>query len=160
MGTEYHIDKSNGSVVLSIGFKQEDIPEFDYSLDLENQTAYVSGYYGSEKDIVIPEKILGFDVVGLSEKFDVYGIDVADVNSITVPGGIKQIPSMYFIRITGLKKIILNDGIEEIGDHALGYVETETGFEPIDGFTIFGYAGTVAETYANENGFDFVDLGA
>ena len=109
---------------------------------------------------MIPEKIIGLEVVGLDEVFNTYLMDAQDVNSITVPGVIKSIPDRYFTRMTGLKKIILNDGVEEIGDYALGYVETDEGFEPIDGFTIYGFSGTAAETYANANGFNFVDLSA
>lgn len=59
----------------------------------------------------------------------------------------------------GAKSVTLGKNIQSIGDHAFGYSETDSGFEPIDGFTIYGYAGTAAETYANKNGFDFVDLG-
>ncbi len=181
VGSEYHIDKTNGSVVLNISCSFDEPLEFDFYPDLENQTAEVVSYMGTEKDIVIPEKIYGLDVVGLGEKFYTYEIDPADINSITVPSTIKSIPNNCFDTFSGITKVILNDGVEEIGneaffnckklteislpdsiksigDHALGYYETNSGYAPIEGFTIYGYSGTAAETYANANGFSFVDL--
>ncbi len=203
VGSEYHIDKTNGSVILDVEFSDDEPLEFDGSANLENRTIEVSGYIGTDKDIVIPEKILGFDVVALVGEFDTYAIDPAEVNSVTVPGVIKAIPSNYFTKLSGLTKITLNEGVEEIGnsafencnqlteanlpdsirtigekafyncgaksvtlgkniqtigDYALGYHETDSGVAPIDGFTIYGYAGTAAETYANANGFNFVDV--
>lgn len=202
VGSEYQVEKTNGSVIFDIEFSDEPC-EFDFYPDLENRTVRVSGYFGTDKDIVIPEEILGLDVIGFDEMFFMHGMAPADVNSITVPGVIKNIPYRCFTQISGLKKIILNDGVEEIGDrafenckqlteidlplsirtignnafyncgaksvtlskniqsigeYAFGYIETDSGIAPIDGFTIYGYSGTAAETYANANGFDFVDL--
>ncbi len=158
VGSEYHIDKTNGSVVLDIRCSFDEPFEFEFYPDLENRTAEVMSYMGTDKDIVIPEKIYGFDVVGLGEKFYTYEIAPADVNSITVPNTIKSIPHNCFDSFSNLSKVILGESIEEIGDYAFGYCKTDSGITPIDGFTIYGYAGTAAETYANANGFDFVDL--
>ncbi len=203
VGSEYHIDKTNGSVILDVEFSDVEPLDFDGYACFENRTIEISGYIGTDKDIVIPEKILGFDVVGLVEEFDTYAMDPADVNSVTVPGVIKAIPSNCFTRLSGLKKIILNEGVEKIGnsafenckqlteinlpdsvqtigekafyncgansvtlgkniqtigDFALGFEETDAGITTVEDFTVYGYAGTVAETYANENGFSFVDL--
>ncbi len=158
VGSEYHIDKTNGSVVLGIRCSDEEYLEFDFYPDLVNRTAEVRSYMGTDKDIVIPEKIYGLDVVGLGEKFYTYEIAPADVNSITVPSTIKSIPHNCFDSFSNLSKVILGESIEEIGDHAFGYRATGSGIAPIEGFTIYGYAGTAAETYANANGFCFVDL--
>ncbi|MBR2715934.1 MAG: leucine-rich repeat protein [Ruminococcus sp.] len=202
VGSQYHADRTNGSVIFGVVFADEPC-EFDVYADLENRTAKISGYLGTDKDIVIPERILGLDVIGFDEMFFLHGMDPADVNSITVPGVIKSIPRRCFTQISGLKKIVLNNGVEEIcdrafenckqlteitlplsvstignnafyncgaksvtlgkniqsiGDHALGYIEIDSEVSPIDGFTIYGYSGTAAETYANANGFNFVDL--
>lgn len=105
-----------------------------------------------------PEQICGVDVVGLCEKFYTLGIDSTDVNSITIPSTIKSIPNNCFDNFSNLSKVILDDSIEKIGEHAFGYYKTNSGFAPIEDFTIYGYAGTAAETYANANGFNFVDL--
>ncbi len=201
VGSEYYIDKTNGCVILNIKCTNDE--PYDFIPNFENRTVEVTGYKGTDKDIVIPEKIYDWDVVGLGERFDVYEMSSGDVNSVTVPGSIKSIPNNCFDVFSGLTKVILNDGVEEIGnsafenckqlteinlplsiriigekafyncgaksvtlskniqsigDHALGYSETDSGITPIEGFTIYGYSGTVAETYANANGFSFVDL--
>lgn len=158
VGSEYHIDKTNGSVILDVEFPEDEYPEFDGFISFENRTIEISGYMGTDKDIVIPEKILGLNVVGLIGEFYTYAMDPADVNSITVPGTIKSIPDNCFDSFSNLSKVILSESIEEIGDHALGYHKTDAGFAKIDGFTIYGYSGTAAEAYANANGFSFVDL--
>ena len=158
VGSEYHIDKTNGSVILDVEFPEDEYPEFDGFVSFENRTIEISGYMGTDKDIVIPEKILGLDVVGLIGEFYTYAMDPADVNSISVPGTIKSIPDNCFDGFSNLSKVILSESIEEIGDHALGYHKTDSGYAKIDGFTIYGYSGTAAEAYANANGFSFVDL--
>ncbi len=156
--SEYHIDKTNGSVVLNIRCADEEYFEFYFHPDLANQTTELIAYIGTDKDIVIPEKLYGLDVVSLSENFRTYEIDSAEVNSITIPNTIKSIPSNCFDSFSNLSKVILGDSIEEIGEHAFGYYKTGSGYAPIEGFTIYGYAGTAAETYSNTNGFNFVDL--
>ena len=179
VNSEYHIDKTKGSVILNIKCTNDE--PFECVPNLENKTVEATGYIGTDKDIVIPEKIYGMDVVGFGGYFDVYEMSSGDVNSITIPGVIKSIPEYCFTRFSGLTKATLNEGIEEIGDqafynceklteitipksvksignHALGYYETESGIVPMEGFTIYGYAGTVAETYANANGINFVDI--
>ncbi len=181
VGSEYHIDKTNGPVVLNVRYSFDESCVFDGNPNLENKTVKVTGYRGTDKDIVIPEKIYDLDVVGLGDCFDSYEISLGEVNSITIPGVIKSIPDYCFNFFSGLTKVTLNDGVEiigdeaffnceklteisipksvkSIGDHALGYYETDSGIAQVEGFTIYGYAGTAAETYANANGFNFVDL--
>lgn len=158
VNSEYHIDKTNGSVDLNIRCSNNGPVEFFFIPNLANQTTELREYMGTDKDIVIPEKLYGLEVVGLYENFCAYRIDSADINSITIPNTIKSIPNNCFDDFSGLTKVILGNGIEKIGDHAFGYYKTNSGFAPIEGFTIYGYAGTAAEAYANANGFNFVDL--
>lgn len=202
-GLEYHIDKSNGPALLDIEFSFYESYDFSAFHNVENQTVEITGYEGTDKDIVIPEKVYGFDVVGLRGGFETYGMNNADINSVTLPGVVKSIPDECFSEFSGLTKITLESGVEEIGnsafenceqlseinladsiktigekaffncgaksvtlgknieaigDYAFGYSATETGGAAIEGFTIYGYSGTAAETYAKANGFNFVDL--
>ncbi len=114
VGSEYHIGKTNGSVVLDMEYSYYE--DYDYALypDIENRTVEITSYTGTDKDIVIPEKIYGLDVVGLGI-FYVDEMDYEDVNSVTVPGVIKSIPDTCFSRLSGLTKVTLKDGVEEIG---------------------------------------------
>ncbi len=155
---EYHIDKINGCVVLDIRCSDDEAFEFSFYPDLANKTVEVVSYMGTDKDIVIPEKINGMDVVGFYGGFYTEEMKPADVNSITIPNTIKSIADNCFDSFSNLSKVILGDSIKEIGEHAFGYYRTDSGVAPIDGFTIYGYSGTAAETYANANGFRFVDL--
>ncbi len=51
--------------------------------------------------------------------------------------------------------IVIPKSVTNIGDEAFGYANYG---EMVENFTIYGYAGTAAETYANENGFTFISL--
>lgn len=77
------------------------------------------------------------------------------LSSVTLPETVTKIGSCAFLGCDSLKEITLSSDIYMIEPYALGY---DAQFNKIDGFVIKGYAGTVAETYALENGFEFVDL--
>ncbi len=65
-----------------------------------------------------------------------------------------------FINCTALEKVIFDENIKEIRAHAFGYTKNEDGtYQRYDGLTIYGAAGTAAETYALENDIPFVNLG-
>lgn len=76
-------------------------------------------------------------------------------NSITTIG------DFAFRDCTNLKIVDIPYRVTDIGLGAFGYYwgSGTVDYEPIDGFTIYGYTGTVAETYAKKNGFTFISLG-
>ena len=84
--------------------------------------------------------------------------------SITIPESVTSIDEAAFLGCTSLKAITVPDSVDTIGYEALGYsiyyddITDDYIFDPLDGFTIYGYSGSAAETYANENKFTFVDL--
>lgn len=104
----------------------------------------------------------------------------SSVHAVTLPESITYIGKAALANCENLKEIQIPYGIEEIDKYALGYkvlskdntyVEwydvdvmcnaIERGAYVLDkvaDFTIKGYAGTAAETYAKENGFTFVNL--
>ena len=50
--------------------------------------------------------------------------------------------------------------VTSIGDYAFGYYFDDSGYiHKIENFTIYGYTGSAAETYANENDFTFISIG-
>ena len=80
--------------------------------------------------------------------------------SIVIPEGTKGIADYAFEDCTGLTSITIPKSIMNIGDQAFGYYldEENDTIAKIPDFTIYGYTGTAAETYANKNGFTFVAL--
>ena len=63
----------------------------------------------------------------------------------------------YAFTDNGLGSVTLPEGIRSIGKKALGYAESDGEYYRYAGFTIYGYKGTAAETYAADNNFHFVD---
>ena len=65
-----------------------------------------------------------------------------------------------FLNCESLISVMIPDSVADIGNYAFGYTGNPSlGTEaPVPGFKIYGYAGTAAETYANENGFEFIAL--
>ncbi|MBQ5339986.1 MAG: leucine-rich repeat protein [Oscillospiraceae bacterium] len=62
-----------------------------------------------------------------------------------------------FLGCSSLKKVVFTSEIQQIGDHALGFIRNDADeYLKCDGLTIYGVSGTAAETYAAENGFPFV----
>ena len=82
------------------------------------------------------------------------------LTSITIPDSVTSIGQEAFAHCTGLKSITIPASVTDIGYEAFGYYYDESTDEyiKVDNFTIYGYTGTAAETYANENGFVFIAL--
>lgn len=125
-------------------------------------------YYSNLSDVKLNEGL---------ETIDEYAFYFAtDCNSIEFPSTLKSIGKSAFLGCP-FNAIQLNDGLSSvgekafygnnfksvtipisvtsIGEKAFGYISDS---ETIDGFTIYGYEGTAAEIYANENGFTFIPL--
>ena len=81
------------------------------------------------------------------------------LKSITIPNSITSIGSYAFWGCTGVNSVTIPKNVTSIGDYAFGYWSAYS-TQKIDGFTIYGYKGTAAETYANDNGFPFELLDA
>lgn len=106
----------------------------DFVFDKESQT--ITGYNGSETDIVIPSNIDGLEVKNIGEKA-FQNINLTSViipegienigegaflqNSlieVVLPGTIKNVGKMAFAANSTLKSIQLNNGLENIGEGA------------------------------------------
>ena len=74
--------------------------------------------------------------------------------AVTLHSGLSSIGAKAFYD-NNFKFVIIPASVTSIGEKAFGYISDS---KTIDGFTIYGYRGTAAETYANENGFTFVPL--
>ena len=76
------------------------------------------------------------------------------LEAVTLRSGLSSIGAKAFYD-NNFKFVIIPASVTSIGEKAFGYISDS---KTIDGFTIYGYRGTAAETYANENGFTFVPL--
>ena len=80
--------------------------------------------------------------------------------SITIPDSVTEIGYAAFRHCTSLTSITIPASVKYIDDNAFGYYyDDEYNEVKIDGFKITGYSGSAAETYANDNGFEFISLG-
>lgn len=91
---------------------------------------------------------------------------------VELPNGLVNIGEFAFFDCVSMKSITIPRSVKEIGKFSLGYTKTGYGEgieidEPntvvtrgykIEGFTIYGAANSAAQTYAKENGFDFVPI--
>ena len=77
-----------------------------------------------------------------------------ELTKIVIPTTVKSVYDEAFLNCTSLKSVTIGAGVSTIGAKAFGYYNN--GDSKIDGFTIYGTPGTAAETYAKENGFNFV----
>lgn len=142
---------------------------FDY--DFENGSTFIYKIVDDEITIVqyecslegingdiIPDEIDGYPVTTIA-----YGSFrmMPFLESITLPETLVTIEYEAFAGDEGLTSIVIPRSVKEIGYCAFGY-----DYDPFEDraskkysdFTIYGYTGTAAETYANENGFTFIAL--
>ena len=91
------------------------------------------------KDIKLPETLesIGYYAFG----------SCTGLESIKIPSKVKTIGREAFEYCSNLKKIILPESVESIGTDAFSGCNEE--------FTIYGYEGTYAQQYANENNIPF-----
>ena len=102
----------------------------------------------SLKSITIPNSVtsIGYSAFG----------DCTSLESITIPDSVTSIDVYAFWGCKSLKSVTIPNSVTSISPYAFGY---DSYTNKIDGFTIYGYSGTAAETYANDYGLEFVDLG-
>ena len=131
----------------------------------------------SFKSIDIPDRVTDLGIGTFSENNQLTKVvipeSVTTINcafykctklaTVILPETLTTIEESSFLCCTSLKNITIPESVATIGARALGYnfiVETHPGYqisryETIDDFTIVGYSGSEAETYAENNGFTF-----
>lgn len=90
---------------------------FYYELD-DDGNIIITGYKGKEKNVVIPEYVSGVKVVAIADNVFSRGIKGSDIESVTIPGSIKEIGDNAFCRCHELEKVKISEGVETIGDGA------------------------------------------
>lgn len=81
--------------------------------------------------------------------------------AVNIPISYKVIEQDTFLNCENLKEINIANKYTIIEKHGVGYCLTAEGsYEKVDGVVIRGYAGSNAQTYAEENGFIFKEITA
>ena len=99
-------------------------------------------------------------------KIDYRAVAYTSYSEVKLPENLKTVDADAFISCDNLKEITIPAGVEKIGQEAFGYTahiyitEEDQGYytTKMEDFVIKGYPNTLAESYANEHGFKFVDL--
>ncbi|MDR0983450.1 MAG: leucine-rich repeat protein [Ruminococcus sp.] len=134
--------------------------DFDYEIS-EDGPAEIIGYTGSETDLVIPGEIDGYEVTEIG---DYAFLDYTSLTSAVIPDSVTEIGSYAFAGCTSLTKIIIPSNVTYISKPTeVTYTDGSIGFKfgsfiGCDNLTIYGYIGSYAETYAEENKIPFADL--
>ena len=87
-------------------------------------------------------------------------MDCISLKEVTIPDSVTSIEGYAFYLCNELTRVTIPASVTKIGTRAFGYARGITpGFgAKLDDFTVYGYAGTAAEKYADENGFTFIAL--
>lgn len=83
--------------------------------------------------------------------------DCTKLETVEFPNTLKVIGVSAFLNCPRLKAVSIPDSVSTIDIWALGFKDNLTDTK-VDRFTINGNSGTEAESYADANGFKFVDL--
>lgn len=80
-----------------------------------------------------------------------------NLKEIQLPDTLTNIGDYAFYGCESMKEIHIPQSVTEIGEYALGYLDDMSNIK-VPGFTIYGVAGSAAQSYAEENGFDFTEV--
>lgn len=130
--------------------------DFEY-VETSDGSAEITGYIGQVEELVIPKTIDGKRVTKIG---DSAFKDCKTLKSVVIPNGVTRIGDSAFKGCIMLRKISIPRSVDTIGVQALGYVKNQLGFENYYGFktallTICGENDSVAQEYADKNGFEF-----
>ena len=82
------------------------------------------------------------------------------INKVTLNDKVTSISSRALYGISSLKSVTVPQSVTDIGNKAFGYyIDNDSGLTVrIKDLTVYGYKGTAAEKYANDNRFTFIAL--
>lgn len=121
--------------------------DFEYSvISEEEKTCAITKYNGTATELTIPSQLDGYTVTFIG---DYAFAECTSLTSITIPDSVTRIYFAAFYSCTSLTSVTIPKSVTSIGDYA---------FNGCDNLTIYGYSGSYAETYANENSIPFVAL--
>lgn len=129
-------------------FELSGISEIKFNEGLE--TIGNSAFYtwGCFKKITLPSTVKSIGDMCF-DSYEPYEIELND--------GLERVGKQAFICEFKNQSVTIPASLTEIGECAFGYNYWK---EKAENFTIYGYKGTAAEKYADENGFTFIPLDA
>ena len=81
----------------------------------------------------------------------------SELTEISLPDSVTNIGEMAFFCCTEINAVTIPSSVKQIGETALGYSDSEDTFTKIKDFSIAGYKNSAAQTYAQKNGFTFIE---
>ena len=107
-------------------FKLKSAESGDFKYDVyENNTAVISEYTGNEKDIVFPDTVDGYPVVGIG-KIDFRSRFKSKKITVKTGSNTLFISGSSFDYCYGIKKVVLSEGLTVIFRSAFGFAESLT----------------------------------
>jgi len=138
---KYAIDNQIDFVISAVSAEQ--LQYYAYSI-LEDGAAEITGYSGSEAELVIPSMIDGHKVTSIGKEA-FYGFD--SLTSVIIPDSVTSIGEAAFIWCSSLTSVAIPDSVAFIGDWA---------FHGCDQLVLTVGSGSYAEKYAKEMKLKFV----
>lgn len=111
------VEKPSKSEVVGSKATETSIYDFKYTTSEEENTVKITGYIGSDTEIVIPEDFNGYEVTEIGSS----AFNGKKITSITLPSTVKKISDSAFANCSSLTQISLGSSLQEIGSYAFYY---------------------------------------
>ena len=143
---------------VGMGFEGTPVKYGSYMyVDDDNNTVMITDYTGKESTVTVPSKIKGKKV----NRIWSFGPNKY-VKNVILPNGLRYISMDPFVDCVNMKSITIPASAFEFTEWShVGFLRGNQGwgsYKKIKDFTIKGYKGTEAESYAKEMGFKFIAI--
>lgn len=178
--TAYYKNSKNWTDgALYVGKYLVDAKDTITSCDIKDGTLLIADdaflWCGSLENVTIPDsvRIIGENSFGDCESLKSIKIgngvesigfaafsDCKSLTSVKIGSNVTSIGSEAFKCCDSLSRVMIPKNVTSIGHGAFGYIHDEDSGKYVvkNGFVIYGYKESKAETYANKNGITFIDL--
>lgn len=122
----------------------EDTEPVGFKYTVEGGNATVTGYTGSEMEIVIPKTIDGYKVTAIGER----AFENMSIKSVIISDGVESIGWFAFNGCMKLNSVIVPSSVTEIGYSAFG--------SSVSSLTLFCHSDSYALSFAKSFGLTYV----